>query len=98
MTLIAPGSLPCAAVSTAVTVTLLWTSWLMTRALGGVGSPSLMMTMCLVIASLTALSPFMAIWSEGSKSGMSPGVMRSTARSMLLRPDPIGRRVNSQAS
>ncbi len=40
----------------------------------------------------------MAIWSDGSKSGMSPGVMRSMARSMLPRPVPIGRRVNSQAS
>ena len=70
----------------------------MTRALGGVGSPSLMTTMCLLIASLTPFSPFMAIWSDGSKSGISPGVMRSTARSMLLRPVPIARSVNSQAS
>ena len=58
----------------------------MTRGLGGVGSPSLMMTMCLLIASWIAFKPFMAIWSDGSKSGMSPGVMRSMARSMLLRP------------
>ena len=57
MTLIAPGSLPCAAVSTVVTVILLAASWLITRALGGVGSPSLMMTMCLLIASLTPFEP-----------------------------------------
>ena len=73
-------------------------SWLITPLVGSVGSPSLMITMCLVIASLTPLSPFMAMSSEGSKSGMSPGVMRSIARSMLLRPEPIGRRVKSQAS
>ncbi len=54
----APGSLPCAAVSTAVTVILLAASWLMTRLLGGVGSPSLMTTMCLLIASGIAFKPF----------------------------------------
>ena len=77
---------------------LLATSWLITPRLGGVGSPSLMTTMCLVIASWIAFKPFMAIWSDGSKSGMSPGVMRSIARSMLFRPVPIGRRVKSHAS
>jgi hypothetical protein len=54
--------------------------------------------MCLLIASGIALSPFMAICSEGSKSGMSPGVIRSIERSMLLRALPIGRSMNSQAS
>ena len=43
--------------------------------------------MCLVIASWMAFKPFMAICSDGSKSGMSPGVMRSMALSMLGRPD-----------
>ena len=70
----------------------------MTDEVGGVGSPSLMTTMCFVIASLTPLSPLIAIWSEGSKSGMSPGVMRSMARSIVPLPLPIGRRVKSHAS
>ena len=63
-----------------------------------VGSPSEMITMCLVMASRTPLRPFMPMTSEGSKSGMSPGVIRSMARSIVPRPAPMGRRVKSQAS
>ena len=57
-----------------------------------------MMTMCRVMASRTAFRPFIALTSDGSKSGMSPGVMRSMARSITGRPPPIARRVNSHAS
>ena len=40
----------------------------------------------------------MAICREGSKAGMSPGVIRSIARSIDACRPPIGRSVNSQAS
>ncbi len=67
-----------------VTVILLAMSWLRTDDVGGVGSPSLMIDD--VLGHRVALSPFrplIAIWSEGSKSGMSPGVIRSMARSIV---------------
>ena len=86
----APGSLPWAAVRTAVTVILSRTSAAITEADGGVGSPSLMMTMCRDIASLTFISPLRAICNDGSKSGMSPGVIRSIARSIEPRLLPTG--------
>ena len=54
--------------------------------------------MCLVIASWTLRSPASDIWSVGSKAGMSPGVIRSIARSIDALPLPTGRIVNSQAS
>jgi hypothetical protein len=93
-----PGSLPCAAVSTVVTVILLWTSWLITALVGAAGSPSLMTMMCRFPASLAPSRPFMAIWSDGPKSGMSLGVIRSMARSMPERLAPMGRTVKSHDS
>ncbi len=40
--------------------------------LGGVGSPSLMMIMCLLAASVQPARPTAAFFMPGSKSGMSP--------------------------
>ena len=45
--------------------------------MAGVGSPSLMMIMCLTAASWTPAKAVAAIFRAGSKAGMSPIVIRS---------------------
>ena len=92
------GSFPWAATITVVTVILLAISWLMTWGEGEAGSPSEIRMMCLVIASWTFRSPASESWRVGSNAGMSPGVIRSMARSIDALPLPTGRIVNSQAS
>ena len=57
--------------------------------MGGVGSPSLMMIMCLMAASWSPARATAAFFMPGSKSGMSPMFMRSIRESisLLVRAD-----------